>query len=194
MPPKPRAGTTAGDVKIVVVDMHAEATSEKVAMGWHLDGRVSVVFGTHTHVPTADERSRRGGTAYVTDLGMAGPYDSVLGRAQDRVLHAMTTGMPTPFDVATDDARMYGVIVSVDLDTGLASNIGAALMRRAATPWKTEQRPRPNSTMNIIPCEPKHEAAARAVVRAVHDEYGFTWDEHGYHCDLYGHSECLYPK
>lgn len=111
------------DVKVVVVDMHAEATSEKVAMGWHLDGRVSVVFGTHTHVPTADERVLPRGTAYVTDLGMAGPYDSVLGRRKDRVLHAMTTGMPTPFDVATDDARMYGVIVTVDSDTGLATAI-----------------------------------------------------------------------
>jgi metallophosphoesterase (TIGR00282 family) len=111
------------DVKIIVVDMHAEATSEKVAMGWHLDGRVSLVFGTHTHVPTADEQILPKGTAYVTDLGMSGPYDSVLGRRKDRVLRAMTTGMPAPFDVATDDPRMYGVLVVVDSETGQAKRI-----------------------------------------------------------------------
>lgn len=111
------------DVKVIVVDMHAEATSEKVAMGWHLNGRVSVVFGTHTHIPTADERVLDGGTAYITDLGMTGPYDGVLGRRKDRILRYLTTGMPSPFDVATEDPRMCGVLVTVDSDTGRASHI-----------------------------------------------------------------------
>jgi len=111
------------DVKIVVVDVHAEATSEKVAMGWHLDGRVSVVFGTHTHVPTADERVLPRGTAYISDLGMTGPHDSVLGRRTDRVTRFLMTGMPAPFDVATGDARLNGVIVRVDADTGRAGRI-----------------------------------------------------------------------
>ena len=111
------------DVRVIVVEMHAEATSEKVAMGWHLDGRVSVVFGTHTHVPTADERVLPGGTAYVTDLGMTGPYDSVLGRRKDRVLSAMVSSVPVPFDVASDDVRMCGVMVRVNSETGRARSI-----------------------------------------------------------------------
>lgn len=111
------------DVKIVVVEIHAEVTSEKVAMGWHLNGRVSVVFGTHTHIPTADERVLSEGTAYVTDLGMTGPYDSVLGRDRDRVLRAMMTGVPNPFDVATDDPRLCGVLVTVESTTGRATAI-----------------------------------------------------------------------
>lgn len=111
------------EVKIVVVDMHAEATSEKVAMGWHLDGRVSLVYGTHTHIPTADERVLPNGTAYITDLGMTGPYDSVLGRRKDRVLRAMITSIPTPFDVAEDDARLCGVLAQVDGATGRAVHI-----------------------------------------------------------------------
>jgi len=111
------------DIKIIAVDMHAEATSEKVAMGWHLNGRVSVVFGTHTHIPTADETILDRGTAFISDLGMTGPYDSVLGRRKDRVLRALTTGLPSPFDVATDDVRMYGILVKVDADTGRARRI-----------------------------------------------------------------------
>ncbi len=111
------------DIKIIVVDMHAEVTSEKIAMGWHLDGRVSVVFGTHTHVPTADERILPKGTAYITDLGMTGPYDSVLGRNKDRVLGAMLSGVPSPFDVAEGDARLCGILVSVDSSTGRADKI-----------------------------------------------------------------------
>lgn len=107
-------------VKIVVVDIHAEATSEKVAFGWHLDGRVSVVFGTHTHVPTADERILPKGTAYITDLGMTGPYDSVLGREKDRVIGTMMTAVPSAFDVATGDPRLCGIVVSVESTTGLA--------------------------------------------------------------------------
>jgi len=111
------------DVNIVVVDMHAEVTSEKVAMGWHLDGRVSVVFGTHTHVQTADECILPGGTAYITDLGMTGPYDSILGRRKDRVLRHMLTTLPAPFDVATDDPRLCGILVSVEPNTGVATQI-----------------------------------------------------------------------
>ncbi len=111
------------DVNIIVVDMHAEVTSEKVAMGWYLDGRVSIVFGTHTHIPTADERVLPKGTAYITDLGMTGPYDSILGRDKDRVLSVMTTAIPTPFDVATDDVRLCGIVVQVDSSTGRAHGI-----------------------------------------------------------------------
>ena len=111
------------DVKIVVVDMHAETTSEKVCMGWHLNGRVSVVFGTHTHIPTADECILDAGTAYITDLGMSGPYDSVLGRRKDRVLRASITGMPAPFDVAIGDPRMCGILVKVNSETGRALHI-----------------------------------------------------------------------
>jgi len=116
-------GAIPDDVKIIVAEVHAEATSEKVAMGWHLDGRVSVVVGTHTHIPTADECILPKGTAYVTDLGMTGPYDSVLGRRKDRVISAMTTSVPSPFDVATDDVRVSGVLVRVNADTGKASMI-----------------------------------------------------------------------
>ncbi len=116
-------GQIPPEVKIVVVDMHAEATSEKIAMGWHLDGRVSLLFGTHTHVPTADECILPRGTAYITDVGMTGPYDSVLGRRKDRVVRTMITGMPSPFDVAVDDPRLCGVFVSVDSTTGKADFI-----------------------------------------------------------------------
>ncbi|UCE61383.1 MAG: TIGR00282 family metallophosphoesterase [Phycisphaerales bacterium] len=111
------------DVRIVVVDMHAEATSEKIALGWHLDGRVSAVVGTHTHVPTADERVLGKGTAYITDLGMTGPYDSVLGRVKERVVSSMVTSVPSKFDVATDDVRLCGVIITVETTTGLATSI-----------------------------------------------------------------------
>ncbi len=111
------------DVRIIVVDVHAEATSEKIALGWYLDGKVSVLFGTHTHVPTADECILPNGTAYITDVGMTGPYDSVLGRMKDRVLRSMITSLPTPFDVATGDPRMCGVLVSVDPATGRATRI-----------------------------------------------------------------------
>ena len=109
--------------KVIVCDMHAEASSEKVAMGHHLDGRCSVVFGTHTHVPTADAKVLPGGTAFISDLGMCGPYDSVLGRRKDKVLKYMTTNMPTPFDVATGDVRMCGALAEIDESTGKALSI-----------------------------------------------------------------------
>lgn len=111
------------DVKLVVVDMHAETTSEKVAMGWYLNGRATAVVGTHTHIPTADERILPGGTAYITDLGMTGPYNSVLGRDKDRVIKSLVTGMPFPFDVATDDVNLSGVLVEADSTTGRAVRI-----------------------------------------------------------------------
>ena len=115
--------TLPTEVKIVVVEIHAEATAEKVAMGWHLDGRVSVVFGTHTHIPTADDRILPKGTAYITDLGMTGPYDSVLGRVKERVLSSLTTNVPTPFEVAAGDVQMCGIVVEVDSVTGCAKSI-----------------------------------------------------------------------
>ncbi len=111
------------DVRMVVVDLHAEATSEKKAMGWYLDGRVSVLFGTHTHVPTADECVLPKGTAYITDVGMTGPYDSVLGRDKSRVVGTMVSGVPSKFDVATDDARMCGILVTVDSTSGKAKHV-----------------------------------------------------------------------
>jgi metallophosphoesterase (TIGR00282 family) len=126
------------DVKIVVVDMHAEATSEKIAMGWYLDGRVSLLFGTHTHVQTADECILPGGTAYITDLGMTGPYDSVLGRRKDRVLRSLITSIPTPFDVANNDPRLCGIIARVDSATGKAVHIERLCIRGANPPETSE--------------------------------------------------------
>lgn len=110
-------------VRVIIVDMHAEATSEKIAMGWYLDGRVSAVVGTHTHVQTADETVLPGKTAYITDLGMTGPHQSVLGRNKDHVLEHLLTQMPTRFDVADKDVRMSGAIITVDAATGRAEGI-----------------------------------------------------------------------
>jgi len=109
--------------EIIFVDFHAEATSEKIAMGYHLDGRVSCCFGTHTHVTTADERILPKGTAYITDLGMTGAHDSVLGRKTKSVLKAFRTQMPVPFEIATDDTRINAVLVSVDSNTKQAESI-----------------------------------------------------------------------
>ncbi|TLD42445.1 MAG: Phosphoesterase [Candidatus Jettenia ecosi] len=111
------------ETKVIFVDMHAEATSEKIAMGWYLDGRVSAVVGTHTHVPTADEKILPKGTAYISDLGMTGPHESILGRKIDCVLKAITTQMPTRFEVAEGDIRINGVKVVVDSQTGKADSI-----------------------------------------------------------------------
>jgi metallophosphoesterase (TIGR00282 family) len=113
-------GQLPENVRVCVCDMHAEATSEKVAMGHWLDGRCSIIFGTHTHIPTADARVLPGGSAVITDLGMCGPYDSVLGRRKDRVLKHMTTNMPHPFEVATGDVRMCGALAEIDAETGRA--------------------------------------------------------------------------
>jgi len=125
-----RAALTTVPPGIIVVDMHAEATSEKRAMGWWLDGKVSVVFGTHTHVPTADEEILPQGTAYVTDLGMCGPYKSVIGRRSDNVLKSFTTKMYAPFDVATDDVRACGVLLDIDDRTFRARSIVRVTLRK----------------------------------------------------------------
>ncbi|MCA9268189.1 MAG: YmdB family metallophosphoesterase, partial [Planctomycetales bacterium] len=111
------------DVKVIVLDLHAEATSDMQLIGRFLDGRVSAVLGTHTHVPTADEQIFPGGTAFQCDVGMTGPYDSVLGRRIDRVLETTRTFRPTQFDVATGDVRLSGTIVDVDPATGKATAI-----------------------------------------------------------------------
>jgi hypothetical protein len=109
--------------KVIVVDMHAEATSEKVAMGWHLDGKVTAVLGTHTHIPTADQRVLPGGTAYQTDVGMSGPYDSVIGVEKELVLHRFLTGMPGKFEAAKGNPKMCATLVTCDPDTGRATAI-----------------------------------------------------------------------
>ena len=108
---------------IVVVDFHAEATSEKVAMGYHLDGRASICFGTHTHVMTADEKIMKHGLAYITDIGMTGPHDSILGRGVENVLKSFRTQMPFPFEIASEDVKMNGILVTVDSNTKKAENI-----------------------------------------------------------------------
>jgi len=109
--------------KVVLVDIHAEATSDKQLMGRYLDGRVSAVLGTHTHVATADERILKKGTAFQADVGMTGPHDSILGRRYDRVLAATLSMVPTHFDVATGDPRLNGALVEVDESTGRAVSI-----------------------------------------------------------------------
>ncbi len=101
---------------LVLVEVHAEATSEKVALSHYLDGRVAAVVGTHTHIPTADAKILPQGTAYITDLGMTGPYDSVLGRSKERVMRYMTTAMPAQFTVAEGDIRLCGVFIEIDDD------------------------------------------------------------------------------
>ena len=108
---------------VIIVDMHAEATSEKVAMGWFLDGKVSCVFGTHTHIPTADERILPKGTGFITDVGMTGPYDSVIGRRVDQILERFLTSLPHKSDVAEDNIQLRGLLVDVDEATGKARSV-----------------------------------------------------------------------
>jgi metallophosphoesterase (TIGR00282 family) len=108
---------------IIIVDMHAEATSEKIAMGRYADGRVSAVLGTHTHVPTADEIVLPNGTAYITDVGMAGPYDSVIGQVKERIIERYLTGLPNKFEVASGAATLCGALVDIDEKTGRARSI-----------------------------------------------------------------------
>lgn len=109
--------------KVILVDMHAEATSEKMAMGWYLDGRVTAVLGTHTHIPTADTRVLLKGTAYQTDVGMSGPYDSVIGVEKEQVLARFLSSMPNRFDAARGDVRLCGVLIDCDAKTGKANSI-----------------------------------------------------------------------
>jgi metallophosphoesterase (TIGR00282 family) len=111
------AGITA---KIIVVDFHAEATSEKCALGWYLDGRVTAVIGTHTHIPTADDRVLTQGTAYQTDVGMSGPYDSIIGVQKELVLERFLTSMPSKFEAAKGDPRMAALLIEADTATGHA--------------------------------------------------------------------------
>ena len=133
-------------VRVCVCDVHAEATSEKVALGHWMDGRVSFIFGTHTHIPTADAKILEGGSAYISDLGMCGPYDSVLGRRKDRVLKFMTSNMPAPFDVATGDVRMCGAIAEIDSDTGRALSIERVEVagEKSDTAYDADDRTMPN--------------------------------------------------
>lgn len=111
-----------GDCDLVMVDLHAEMTSEKVAMGWYLDGKVTLVAGTHTHVPTADARVLPGGTAYVTDVGMTGSRAGVIGVVKEAIISKLRTGMPTRFDSATGDEHLMGVLVEAGRD-GKATSI-----------------------------------------------------------------------
>lgn len=124
------------DVKVVVVDFHAEATSEKQALGFFLDGRVSAVVGTHTHVPTADARVLPGGTAFVTDVGMTGPYESVIGFRATRVLERFLRQTPVGFEVASRDVRIAAVVIEIDESSGRARSIESLLVpaRKDRTP------------------------------------------------------------
>jgi len=112
-----------GRVRIIVVDFHAEATSEKAAMGWHLDGKVTAVLGTHTHVQTADERILPKGTAYITDAGMTGPHDSIIGMDIEPSLGRFLNAMPSRFEPATGNPRLNGVVLEADEETGRAIRI-----------------------------------------------------------------------
>ncbi|MBU4346055.1 MAG: TIGR00282 family metallophosphoesterase [Candidatus Omnitrophica bacterium] len=111
------------DIKVIIVDIHAEATSEKVALGWYLDGRVSAVLGTHTHVQTADEKILPGGSAYITDVGMTGAFDSVIGRRVEDVLERFITAVPVRFEVAKENLQLQGVVLDIDGQTGKANSI-----------------------------------------------------------------------
>jgi metallophosphoesterase (TIGR00282 family) len=109
--------------RVIVVDFHAEATSEKVAMAWHLDGKVTAVVGTHTHVQTADERVLPGGTACITDVGMTGPHDSIIGVDKDVALGRFLNAMPVRFEAAKGDPRLHAVVITADVRTGKATGI-----------------------------------------------------------------------
>ena len=111
------------ETPIILVDMHAEATSESIAMGWYLAGRVSAVVGTHRHVQTADERVLPGGTAYITDLGLTGPTDGVIGVDREQIIQRFLTQMPIRFETAKGPAALHGVVIVVDPETGRASDI-----------------------------------------------------------------------
>jgi metallophosphoesterase (TIGR00282 family) len=119
------------EIKVVFVDFHAETTSEKQALGIYLDGRVSALVGTHTHVPTADERILPGGTAFLTDAGMTGPYESVIGMRADRVIERFLKATPTPFQVAKGDVRLAGALIDIDPDSGRAERIERVMVRES---------------------------------------------------------------
>jgi len=111
------------ETKTIIIDIHAEATSEKVAMGWYVDGLASAVLGTHTHIQTADEKILPGGCAYITDVGMSGPYDSVIGRRKEDVLERFLTNIPVRFEVADSDIQLHGVVLEIDDTSGKATSI-----------------------------------------------------------------------
>jgi metallophosphoesterase (TIGR00282 family) len=119
------------EAAVVIVDVHAEATSEKMAMGYFLDGKVSAVVGTHTHVPTCDQRVLPKGTAYLSDLGMTGPYDSVIGVDAEVIVKRFVTGMPSRYETAKGDPRLAAAVVSVDPNTGRATGIDRMLLSEA---------------------------------------------------------------
>ncbi len=123
-----------GKTDHILVDMHAEATSEKVGMGWHLDGRVTAVVGTHTHVPTADARVLPGGTAYITDVGMTGPRGGVIGVKREQALAAMVTKMPVKFETSTDDPWLNGVLITTEAEPMRAASIRQVLEAAPAQP------------------------------------------------------------
>ena len=116
-------GRLSRECRVIIVDMHAEATAEKIAMGWHLDGRVAAVVGTHTHVQTADARILPGGTAYITDAGMTGPHDSIIGMERAGVLARFVTGLPARMEPAAENPRLQAVVIDADERTGLAREI-----------------------------------------------------------------------
>jgi metallophosphoesterase (TIGR00282 family) len=113
---------------VILLDFHAEATSEKVAIGWFLDGRVTAVIGTHTHIPTADERLLHNGTAYQTDVGMCGSFDSVIGVEREMVLHRFLTGMPGKFEAAKANPKMCATLVECNGGTGRATAISRIML------------------------------------------------------------------
>ena len=113
----------AAGARIILLDFHAEATSEKLAVGWHFDGQLTAVVGTHTHVQTADERLLPNGTAYITDAGMTGPHDGIIGMDRAGVISRFTNGLPSRFEAATGDPRLQGVLITADVETGRAITI-----------------------------------------------------------------------
>ena len=127
-------GSIPDDVKIRIVDMHAEATSEKQALGWYLDGRVTAVLGTHTHVPTADETVHPQGTAYLTDLGMTGPYESIIGMERQTVIQKFLDQLPARFEVAKGDVRLSAALLEADPQSGRAVSICRVLRKYPHTP------------------------------------------------------------
>jgi hypothetical protein len=123
------------ETNVILVDIHAEATSEKVALGWYLQGKVSAVLGTHTHIQTADERILPEGTAYLTDAGMTGPYDSVIGRRVEDVMERFLTHVPVRFEVAEGNVQLCGAVVEIDDRTGHAQKITRIQRKLTNTPW-----------------------------------------------------------
>lgn len=133
--------TLRKQASVIFVDFHAEATSEKVAMGWFLDGQVSALVGTHTHIQTADETILPKGTAYLTDAGMTGPYDSVIGRNKDKIIERFVTGMPTRFELGVADVQMHGALIDIDEKTGRALAIERIKEKTVEPRRKDEEDP-----------------------------------------------------